>query len=594
MRSLMALAVLGVLAVCLPANGQQPPTADYWVAPQGSDANPGTMEKPFATLGQAKAAVARRIAAGLDKDLVVMLRRGTYELGETLVFGPEDCGTAKHSVTYMAFPGEEVVISGGRRVQGWKQGTGGIWTVRLPESAKQALNARNLYVNGRRAVHARMPNADDKTGYWELAGAELTADLKRFTLTLPPGLVKNWPDADRIEVMVAGNWEINRKRVQSVDEKTGTIVLAPPHITGPAYIFPARGRWCYLAGARAFLDQPGEWHLDNTTGVLSYWPLPGENLQQAETVVPALQQLVKIAGRADQPAKNLHFRGIRFQYTDWQVPPGGYQGIQAGHFATAGEGGVSWPRIIATVGCTHAQQCGFEDGALVCLGGCGIELADGCCDNLIQGYEVREVGSNGINVGGPNNEKLAPKDNRVQNNRVHDCGRDDYGAVGIWVGMSQRTIVAHNLVHDLPYTGISVGWQWNPEPTACKENHVEYNHVHDVMNRLCDGGCIYTLGFQPGTVIRGNHLHDVHRSQFAQGAPNNGMFIDEGSKGFLFEQNVIYNTAAELVRFNQCQKDWHTWRDNYFGDPAVVKESGKKIIAEAGPEPPYRERFGAH
>jgi hypothetical protein len=78
---------------------------------------------------------------------------------------------------------------------------------------------------------------------------------------------------------------------------------------------------------------------------------------------------------------------------------------------------------------------------------------------------------------------------------------------------------------------------------------------------------------------------------FAQGAPNNGMFIDEGSKGFLFEENVIYNTSAELVRFNQCQKDWHTWKNNHFGDAATVKQAGKEIIAKAGLTYPYRARF---
>ena len=111
------------------------------------------------------------------------------------------------------------------------------------------------------------------------------------------------------------------------------------------------------------------------------------------------------------------------------------------------------------------------------------------------------------------------------------------------------------------------------------------------MNRLCDGGCIYTLGWQPGTVIRGNHLHDVHRSQFAQGAPNNGMFIDQGSKGYLFEKNVIYDTSAELVRFNECQRDWHTWRDNHFGEREKVLAAGKETVDNAGPQPPYRQRF---
>jgi hypothetical protein len=84
---------------------------------------------------------------------------------------------------------------------------------------------------------------------------------------------------------------------------------------------------------------------------------------------------------------------------------------------------------------------------------------------------------------------------------------------------------------------------------------------------LGDGGCIYTLGLQPGTVIRCNHLHDVHRSPLSQAAPNNGMFIDEGSKGFHFERNVIYRTNGGPIRFNQCARDWHTWKDNLEGLP---------------------------
>ncbi|NUQ63191.1 MAG: hypothetical protein HUU20_11995 [Pirellulales bacterium] len=92
-------------------------------------------------------------------------------------------------------------------------------------------------------------------------------------------------------------------------------------------------------------------------------------------------------------------------------------------------------------------------------------------------------------------------------------------------------------------------------------------------------------------MIRGNYLHDVHRSQFAQGAPNNGMFIDQGSKGYLFEKNVIHDTSAELVRFNDCQRDWHTWRDNHFGAREEVLAAGKQTVDNAGPQPPYRERF---
>lgn len=87
-----------------------------------------------------------------------------------------------------------------------------------------------------------------------------------------------------------------------------------------------------------------------------------------------------------------------------------------------------------------------------------------------------------------------------------------------------------------------------------------------------------------------NHIHDVHRSAYAQGSPNNGFFIDAGSKGFLFESNVVYKTAgkAKAVRFNQSQQAWHTWTNNFLGDKAAKTEAAQAIIRKAGIEVEYR------
>jgi len=98
------------------------------------------------------------------------------------------------------------------------------------------------------------------------------------------------------------------------------------------------------------------------------------------------------------------------------------------------------------------------------------------------------------------------------------------------------------------------------------------------MKMLADGGAIYTLGYQPGTVLRGNLLHDVYRSAFAHGgAPNNGIFFDQGSKGFLVEDNIIYNTSGEPIRFNQTSQENLTFNNNSFGtspdDPAFPKDA---------------------
>jgi len=119
--------------------------------------------------------------------------------------------------------------------------------------------------------------------------------------------------------------------------------------------------------------------------------------------------------------------------------------------------------------------------------------------------------------------------------------------------MAANTIVRNNEVRDLPYTGVSVGWCWTPKPTMCRENHIEYNHIHHVMQRLSDGGGIYTLGWQPGTTIIGNVIHDIPAN--AGRAESNGIFIDQGSTNLQFEENTIYGVARSPIRFNMAGKN---------------------------------------
>jgi len=76
------------------------------------------------------------------------------------------------------------------------------------------------------------------------------------------------------------------------------------------------------------------------------------------------------------------------------------------------------------------------------------------------------------------------------------------------------------------------------------------------MQRLADGGGIYTLGLQPGTVLRGSAIHDVHRCPFTDvQSPNNGIFFDEGSQGYLVEDNIIYNAPEGAIRLNQSSAE---------------------------------------
>ena len=67
-----------------PEEGPEPPTptgTNFYVAPDGDDSNPGTLEEPFASLEAAQQAVqAEKAANGMGEGITVILREGTWQL----------------------------------------------------------------------------------------------------------------------------------------------------------------------------------------------------------------------------------------------------------------------------------------------------------------------------------------------------------------------------------------------------------------------------------------------------------------------------------------------------------------------------------
>jgi hypothetical protein len=407
------------------------------------------------------------------------------------------------------------------------------------------------------------------------------------------------------ELVVYENWSVSRALVTAAGAQDLTTATAVGWIGHGAMTCASPGKPAFLEHAKAFLDQPGEWFLDSATGTLSYLARDGENPTTTGAVAPVLTSLLRLSGTKERPVRNLRFEGLCFEHTDFPLPAIGYSEIQAAHYGPS----MKQPTHVQPVSieCGYAEDCRFERCRFAHLNNSAIGFGAGCHSNAVTACLIEDIGGNGVVIGWRGTGRLqngaegnldadwadpadAPVGNEVANCVIQRCGADSRGAVGVLAAFSEGTRVVHNWIHDLPYTGISVGYRWNTTPTTQARCLVAWNHIHDVMKKLADGGGIYTLGFQPGTVFLGNLIHDVHRSAYAHGgAPNNGFFIDEGSKGFLFESNVVHATSGGALRFNQNQREWHTWKNNAFdaeATPAAVAEVTKR----AGLDPQFKTR----
>jgi hypothetical protein len=132
---------------------------------------------------------------------------------------------------------------------------------------------------------------------------------------------------------------------------------------------------------------------------------------------------------------------------------------------------------------------------------------------------------------GPHSQRIT-----VADNEIAYCGRFTPEAVGIFVGDNADNQILHNHIHDLFYSGISVGSVQDFGPCQAKGNIVEYNHVHDVgQGMLSDLAGIYTCS-TPGSRIRFNVIHDVVRRDYGGW----GVYPDEGSHDLLIQKNLVF------------------------------------------------------
>lgn len=546
----------------------------YHLSPQGNDqwsgrlARPARNQKdgPWATLAGARDNLrALRASGEISGPVTVTVHAGRYAQSATVAFNHTDSHTH-----YAAASGAAPVFDGGEALTGWKVGIRNgrtEWTLDLPEVVAGKRHFRSLFVNGRRAPRARFPkfSPDAVGGKNILRVGEMLEPEKhglgdgRDTFKPAPGDVSpDWTSLPEAEFVLMHYWIEERLPKPALNPRTGWLSFAR---RSAFCLYEAHGpehaRY-YIDNLFEALTEPGEWYLSRETGRLYYLPRPGETPANTTVVAPRLHTFVKAVGsvfgesgdRIDvhgpKHVHNLEFTGLAFRHGDWFSPL--TEKHIPSHDTLEGNDlpiGGSVQAAIAVTGSIlfrAARDCAVRDCTIEHVGLYGLEFGYGCRDCAATGNTLHDLGAGGIRLGGADLDGLGARRTgslTITDNHIHHIGRIFHQGIGVLLTNAADCTIAHNEIHDTCYTGISLGWTWGFRDTLTSHNRVEHNLIHHIgAGILSDMGGIYTLGEQPGTVLRGNHLHHIWSHDYGGW----GIYLDEGTAHVLVEHNLVHDT----------------------------------------------------
>ena len=501
---------------------------EFHVATDGSDAGPGTVEKPFQSVVRARDAVR---AAKADGGATVWLHGGTYTLLDPVEFTAEDSGSRGAPVVYRAVEGEAVWLSGGLPLPlaEFTPVTDAAILARLDPTARsavrqfafsQAQRARlspawpdtwwtyerqmtgltELFADGERLPMARWPNEGYSTfGEITVAGG---ADGQTPTFRYEGERPERWRRAVDSGLWLYGYWSRGYRaefiRVKSINPETKTIELAARNSLGNLEDGGA-SRYCAMPVLEE-LDAPGEWTLDRDRGLLFLWPPESPRTPQ---VVLSVNSTALLHG---VNASHLEFRGL------------GIEGSAA---------------------CGIRLDKGSDCRVVACevrnVGTHGIAVTGD--RHQILGCDVHHTGDKAIAMDSGDRNTLTRGESVLDNCHLHHTNRvvrAGSQAVSL-TGVGNR--FSHNLIHDTGYIAIRF---------AGNDHVLEYNRLFRTNVEATEGGVFYTGRdwTSRGSVIRYNFIHHVEDSFEGCGSSTRFVHLDDSAPEIDIYGNVCYRIGG--------------------------------------------------
>ena len=495
------------------------------------DANDG----PVWSLNRALDIITEMRESGLQYPMTIKLLPGEYGLA------PIHFGKFTSNITIEPYGDGEVLISGGKRITGWKKDTfNGVdcFSAHIPEVAEGKWNFTDLYVDGLRADCTRYPAEGEpeltileaeNPGHnlfdhskWFIAKKEDVAVFNTF---------RNFEDC---YISFLHYWVDEHTPIESYDIETGRINMKYTSMFNINHNFTY-----FLENVAEMFKNKNEWYLDRPSGMVYY--IPRCSCQTPESIVayaPITSKLVEING-----ATGVHFKNIKFAYTR-----GEYSCSQREHGEKTGLAYASDAQAVSnahgSISFQNCHNCSLKNCSLHNFGVHGVTIDSGSSNVVISHCDIYDGGAGGVKINGggygsPENTHV--KNCKVSDCRIEHCGRRYYAACGVLLMNAYDCEISHNEICDIYYSGVSVGWNWGYTPSITKNILVTKNHIHHLgQGKLSDMGGVYLLGPQEGTVVSNNVIHDIQCKEYGGWA----LYTDEGSSYIRLENNVCYNTSS--------------------------------------------------
>ena len=526
---------------------------------------------PFKTLEKAILKVSDMRDKGFIQPVSIKITDGVYNITKPVVIDER-----VYSVTIEPYASTE--ICGGIEIDNFNECEyNGIKCLCADLTHLENMDFSDFYVNGKPASVTVYPetgvlnpkDVENNTDDFYLGSKWFIAKDEDFEV------IKNFKTIEDAYISYYHYWIDEHSPIESFDENAKKITMKYVSRFDMTHTIASSNIDYVIENVGEMLKKPGQWYCDKKEKKLYYIPENTENADSVKGYIPVTDKFFCIKGTLDKKVKNVRIRNFSFCYTKGEYKstydtdkyrhPSKKDGFASDIQSVChGHGSIEFE---------FAQNCSIENCRLNCLGVHAVNLKDGCFDIDIVNNSISYIGGGGVYVSGQdaNSENSThTHDVNIHNNTILYCGRRYYASCGILIRHGYNCRVSHNEIGYVYYTGVSCGWVWGYGENISRNNIIEKNHIHHLGGGLLsDMGGIYTLGVQPGTVVRGNVVHDVESRHYGGWA----LYTDEGSSGILLENNVCYNTSDNV--YHQHYGSMNTVRNNIFAfsKDAVIRHS---------------------